>query len=442
MAQTLKFGNGNFATKAGSTLCYDDQNGNFKPIPMDFTRASTATRVNKQGLIEVVKSNVPRIDYTDTSDGVLLLEKAATNSITYSEDFSQSYWTKSNATITSNSVISPEGTLNASKVTEQNVSGVHYVGASLAGGAGEYTWSCFLKQGTSRYAGMRAVVNGFQNRFFVNVDLSNGSVVDTHTVGSGTTWEYYVHKYTNGWYRLVIQAANVSGNMDMSISSSNVAQPNYSLGLPTYLGSTNNNFYIWGAQFEIGSVASSYIPSQGSATTRVAETASGAGNTEVFNSQEGVLFLDTKALSNDGTTRTIGLSDGSNSNRIHFIYYSITNGYSVNYRVSNSTQVAFTELGNILDYQKIAFKYKSGDFSLWYNGFEIDTDNNTTMMSENTLDRLSFNQEPNTLNYSGKTKEIGYYDAILTDLELETLTSYRSWESMVNELNLNIIYNG
>ena len=63
-------------------------------------------------------------------------------------------------------------------------------------------------------------------------------------------------------------------------------------------------------------------------------------------------------------------------------------------------------------------------------------------MSENTLDRLSFNQEPNTLNYSGKTKEIGYYDAILTDLELETLTSYRSWESMVNELNLNIIYNG
>ena len=320
MAQTLKFGNGNFATKAGSTLCYDDQNGNFKPIPMDFTRASTATRVNKEGLIEVVKSNVPRIDYTDTSDGVLLLEKAATNSITYSEDFSQSYWTKSNATITSNSVISPEGTLNASKVTEQNVSGVHYVGASLAGGAGEYTWSCFLKQGTSRYAGMRAVVNGFQNRFFVNVDLSNGSVVDTHTVGSGTTWEYYVHKYTNGWYRLVIQAANGSGNMDMSISSSNVAQPNYSLGLPTYLGSTNNNFYIWGAQFEIGSVASSYIPSQGSATTRVAETASGAGNTEVFNSQEGVLFLDTKALSNDGTTRTIGLSDGSNSNRIHFIY--------------------------------------------------------------------------------------------------------------------------
>ena len=45
-------------------------------------------------------------------------------------------------------------------------------------------------------------------------------------------------------------------------------------------------------------------------------------------------------------------------------------------------------------------------------------------------------------NFYGKTKELGYYDTALTDAELETLTSYRNWVSMVNELNLNIIYNG
>ena len=91
MAQTLKFGNKTWATKVGSTLAYNDENGNYKPLPFAFTRSTSATRVNKEGLIEVVTNDRPRIDYTDTSDGVLLLEKAATNLLTYSEDFSNCF---------------------------------------------------------------------------------------------------------------------------------------------------------------------------------------------------------------------------------------------------------------------------------------------------------------------------------------------------------------
>ena len=64
MAQKLKFGNGTFATKKGSTLAYNDEGGNFKPLPFTTTRASGATIVNKEGLIEVVSNDVPRIDYT------------------------------------------------------------------------------------------------------------------------------------------------------------------------------------------------------------------------------------------------------------------------------------------------------------------------------------------------------------------------------------------
>ena len=48
MAETLKLGNGNWATKEGSTLAYNDENGNFKPLPFNFTRDSGATRVNKR----------------------------------------------------------------------------------------------------------------------------------------------------------------------------------------------------------------------------------------------------------------------------------------------------------------------------------------------------------------------------------------------------------
>ena len=58
------------------------------------------------------------------------------------------------------------------------------------------------------------------------------------------------------------------------------------------------------------------------------------------------------------------------------------------------------------------------------------------------LTELAFDRGDGGEDFYGKTKEIGYYDTALTDLELETLTSYRNWVSMVNELNLNIIYNG
>ena len=79
MAKTYKFGNGTWARKKGSTLAYSDTNNAFKPLPFSFERNSIATRVNKEGLIEVVGNDIPRIDYTDSTEGALLLENSATN---------------------------------------------------------------------------------------------------------------------------------------------------------------------------------------------------------------------------------------------------------------------------------------------------------------------------------------------------------------------------
>ena len=72
---------------------------NYKPLPFNFSRASSATVINKDGLIETVGSGEPRIDYKDNSKGALLLEPSRTNLITYSSDFPNPYWAKSGATI-------------------------------------------------------------------------------------------------------------------------------------------------------------------------------------------------------------------------------------------------------------------------------------------------------------------------------------------------------
>ena len=98
MANTLKFGNGNWATKDGSTLAYNDESG-FNPLPFDFTRASSATVVNKNGLIETVASGIPRIDFLGNTKGALLLEPSRTNLIAQSEAFDNAYWTKGGASI-------------------------------------------------------------------------------------------------------------------------------------------------------------------------------------------------------------------------------------------------------------------------------------------------------------------------------------------------------
>jgi hypothetical protein len=429
MAQTLKFGNGNFATKAGSTLCYDDQNGNFKPIPMDFTRASTATRVNKQGLIEVVKSNVPRIDYTDTSDGVLLLEKAATNLITYSEDFSNSYWAKGAVSIASNSITSPDGTLNSNKVIEDTTNANHYIDTSSISvtSGSSYTVSVFVRDN-----GRNLTIQGSSSitaSAFATFDLKNGFII-TESVGNAT-----IKNFGNNWYKCSLTftaPATTNGTVTFLMGDTRS---------DIYQGDGTSGFYLWGAMLEQNSVASSYIPTQGSATTRVAETASGAGNSEVFSDSQGVLFAN---ILKSNVTDYSTLSISADANNFLNIGFNSSNKFFFRITANNSTVLNNESISSTDNrYYKIAFKYKSGDVGIWIDGIEVFQSTQSFSFTSALSDlNFKFRKSDALFPFYGKTKEIGYYDAILTDLELETLTSYRTWISMVNELNLNIIYNG
>ena len=112
----------------------------------DFTRASTATRVNADGLIESVASGVPRIDYTGGGCGKLLLEPQRTNKQTNSEQINTTnYPISSEISVTANTGTAPDGAATADKIIPTTTSAYHQVQSDLASANGFDFVSVFVK---------------------------------------------------------------------------------------------------------------------------------------------------------------------------------------------------------------------------------------------------------------------------------------------------------
>ena len=351
------------------------------------TRASVATRVNENGLIEEVASNVPRLDYSDGTCPSLLLEPTATNLITYSEDFSNVSWTKAgNTVVTLNNAISPDGTLNASTVTGLDGTGGNDLGFIKSGSTANntYTYSVYLKgSGTLRIQLSNGVDQAFEN----NLTLTSN-------------WKRHYLTSTFG----ATATSNLYGNLDD-------------------LSATATTFEIWGAQLEENSYATSYIKNAGTAlgVTRVADTASGSGSSTVINSTEGVLYAEISALANDGIEKVFSLNSGSFSNRVQIGYTAISNQINAFVQSNGVYSLNVTEiLSDTTQINKIAVRYSLNNFSLWVNGVEVGTSlSGNTPIGLNNLDFSISNAVP----FYGKTKSVQVYTTALSDAELTSLTT-------------------
>ena len=61
--------------------------------------------------------------------------------------------------------------------------------------------------------------------------------------------------------------------------------------------------YIWGAQLEQQSYATSYIPTNGATNTRLQDIANNSGNSTLINSTEGVLYAEIAALADEVSSK-------------------------------------------------------------------------------------------------------------------------------------------
>ena len=380
------------------------------------TRNTVATRVNENGLIEEVAANVPRLDYSDGGCPSLLLEPASTNLITYSEAFDNAYWSESGSSVVSG-FASPKGDASAFKLVEDTSTGEHVIFKSSIGfSVGSIlSYSFFVKEnGRDKIQFYNFVAGGYQNG--ADFDLSTG-VVSNEISGSGS-----MVQLDNGWWRCNFTSIALVGQTGTNVALRTLDNSSSN----SYTGDGTSGVYIYGAQLEQNSYATSYIKTVGTTQTRSADTANGAGNASTFNDSEGVLMAEISALANDGTNRRISISNGSTSDRIVLGYTSSSNQLIVLVSSNSVSGVAsIVNIDNSLQFNKIALKYKLNDFALWINGIEVLTDN--SLNSPIGLNDLSFEGADNLNDFYGNTKQIQYFDSALNDSELEKLTSWTSF---------------
>jgi hypothetical protein len=347
-----------------------------------FTRASTATRVNSAGLIESVANNIPRLDYTNGSCPSWLLEPQRTNLLLRSEEFDNASWTKVRTTITSNSTAAPDGAISADSIScnETSNSGCFIRQTTVL--ATERTTSIFVKPNTAEY---------FQiHRDFgsgVVFDLSNGTIKQS----AGATGT--ITAYPNGWYRCTA-TFNVSGLSLFIIG-------NASMTVTTWTSTINQSLFIWGAQLEAGSNATSYIPTSGSALTRLADAPTLTGASALIGQQEGTIVFDyvAGAATSDDlcvlnayvVTNNVYLLTTPN---LRLIIYHNSLNLSIN---SSLNIVANTRY-------RIVARYKSGDTKIWVNGVLVAT-NTTAFTFSGALNDIRLSKtgtflgaQPNLLN--------------------------------------------
>lgn len=412
--------------KSGGLFSVKPSNGNGD---FDFTRASTATYVDEDGLIAVAPTGTPRLDYP-LIDGVvqetpsLLLEPSRTNELTYSEDFSNGYWIKSRASITSTSTINPSGSASSSYIYDDNTNGTHkiYSGTFSVTSGQNQSVSIFAKAGT---------LSTFRIKFarFDEADIGFTEVIFDLENGTSSSAEGTIIDYGNGWYRCIItDTVNYTG----------LARVFLYLKDGVYTGTGTDYIEIWGVQAETNaSYATSYIPTAGSTVTRSAETCNGAGTSADFNDSEGVLFAEMSALADDLTGRFISINDGSGSDRITIGFSTTSNLIFGNCHDGGASQGFLSITTDTVNSNKIAYKYKQNDFALWFNGFEIGTDTSGT--TPTGLNELSFDNGSAGNTFEGNTKQLITFKQALTDAELEDLTSWDTFNEMATAQNYQTI---
>ena len=363
-----------------------------------------------------ITDNVPRLDYTDSSCPALLLEPQRTNHYHQSEYFS----TGSRAIITNNATTSPEGVSNATSVVATSVSGSHEVTLSpiiSIGNTNPRTFSLYAK-----YNGNHLILNvaGSSTAWTGCIfDLQNGVAKTPENNGSQSLCTASIEDAGDGWYRCsVTYTPYASGGFLHLISlTDDVNATLTTWGAASYVGDDVSGIYIYGAQVEQGSYATSYIPTYGTSVTRNNDETdvTGLQSKGILSSTQGTMFFHITDI--EGTAVVFNAQTANDlSYALRFI--ARDNGFQTFQRV-NDVQTTIRGTSSLtLSEWKIAMSWNGTNLITSLNGTSyIDTIDASIASQLDAVKRVN----PQAIYVT--TNQILVFPTQLTEAELNDLTT-------------------
>jgi hypothetical protein len=335
-------------------------------------------------------------------------------------------WAANNLNITSG-FTSPFNNANGTLIEATSVAGrLRQTIAAITSGT-THTFSLFAKADSfALTSGITLTVNdGTSSNYASGVcqafRLDTGALGTSGTVGAGfTLTRASIENYGNGWYRcnMTVTASYTPATSIIGVRATSTI----SAGLPsTASGST---VYIWGAQLETGSVATSYIPTTTGSITRNADVISVSGAVSgAIGQTQGTIYaeVDVKNLTNG--TRIFVINDGTQTNRIALLFNS-TNRIRLLATVTNTTQADInTATNQPAGIYKIAAAYALNDYVLYVNGVQIGTDTTALVPACSSVFIGTLETGTGLSSLNDRIRAAALYTTRLTNAELAALTT-------------------
>jgi hypothetical protein len=351
-----------------------------------FSRPDPGAFYGPDGLVRIAPAGSPRFIFnprTRRSEGILR-EEQRTNYLTYSNDFAQSVWTKTNCDVFPNVGPQWQVGVGATKIVENTANNVHEISIGISGLADNtvHTLSAYVAP-AGRTQVLLAAWRKDGTEAYAVFTLSGDGAVNTafRTLSTAIT-------RAGSFYRCEITFDSLSG-----ASTPSALIRLMSGGLSSYTGDGSSGIYLAHAQLEAGAEATTPIFTTGATATRSADdiAITGSNFSSWFNPSEGTILVEGRTNRRYANTNTFprlcSFNGGGTNDDMRLLYrvLSLYTDYDSVVAAGGVTQAQVTT-GQNETTTRWVLAYKANDFAFAGRGVLLGTDTSGSVPTVNRLD--------------------------------------------------------